>query len=239
MTISKSKIRVGISSCLLGERVRWDGEDRRDVHARTLRRYFEWVLVCPEVEAGMGVPREPVSLIGPPGKVRMRGRETNQDWTAAMLRYARRRVRRLESENLCGYLFKYRSPSCGIARVPIHTAAGEPAWHGAGLFARTFCEHFPLIPVEDEDRLKHAAIRKNFMLRVFSYSRLRAFLKTRYSSQRLRDFHKKNVKLIASHSVRHAAALAQLIAHAKRLSPPILKQRYGALFMEALSPKMS
>ena len=152
--------RIGISQCLLGEPVRYDGGHKLDsVLIETLGRYVEWVPVCPEVEVGLGTPREPMHLVGDLHAPRLITINTGVDHTDAMNRFAQQRVHELEALNLSGFVFKSASPSCGIGEVPLET----------GLFARAFMAHFPLIPVEDESRLHDPQAIKNFLERVRSY----------------------------------------------------------------------
>ena len=167
-----SRPRVGISSCLLGEKVRYDGAHKRDSNLiRTLGRRVAWVRVCPEVEIGMGVPREPVRLVGRGRRARMAGRASGEDWTARMNAFARRRVRGLARLRLSGYVFKARSPSCGIERVKLFGGVGRPPLGGVGLFARVVMEAMPRLPVEDEERLVDPARREAFIERVLIYFR--------------------------------------------------------------------
>ncbi len=163
-------LRIGISQCLLGDHVRYDGGHKRDaLLADTLSEFVEWVPVCPEVEAGLGVPREPMRLEGTVSSPRLVTITTNVDHTAAMHRFSARRLRELERLNLSGYVFKARSPSCGIGKVPLANAQGIETPEGVRLFAQAFMTHFPLIPVEDEDRLHDPQILKNFLERVSDY----------------------------------------------------------------------
>jgi len=166
--------RVGISQCLLGDNVRYDGGHKLDsVLIETLGRYVEWVPVCPEVEVGLGTPREPMQLVGDRHAPRLITINTRMDHTEAMNRFARQRVRELEALNLSGFVFKSASPSCGIREVPLFNTQGIETHDGVGLFARAFMEHFPLIPVEDEDRLHDPQVLKDFLERVFDYRKSR------------------------------------------------------------------
>ncbi|HSS37164.1 MAG TPA: DUF523 domain-containing protein [Polyangia bacterium] len=177
--MSTERVRVGVSSCLLGEPVRFDGQHKRDAFlVDELGKHVEWVPVCPELEVGMGVPREPVRLIrlrAAPG-VRMVGVKTGDDWTARMQRFVAARVRALDGEELSGFVLKAKSPSCGMTRVNVYDGdkadrAPEPA--GAGLFAAALMRRFPNLPVEDEGRLCDARLRETFIERLFAYARLR------------------------------------------------------------------
>ncbi len=228
-------IRIGISSCLLGEQVRWDGGHKRDAYIHDLLgRYFEWVPVCPELEVGMGVPREPIHLARNDGKQRLVGVQSGKDWTAAMRRYALRRVRQLERLDLSGYLLKKDSPSCGMERVRVHPARGPASRNGVGAFARVLMAEMPLLPVEEEGRLHDPSLRENFIERVFAYRRLRDWMNEGCTRSGLVVFHTAHKLLVLSHSPSHYRELGRLVAGAKQHTPLRLGKLYAALFMEAL-----
>ena len=163
-------VRIGISACLLGQRVRYDGDHKRhDWLTDELGPQVTWVPVCPEVEVGMGVPREPIVLID---DGRLLGVETGRDSTAAMQEYAAERVARLHDENLSGYVFKSKSPSCGIASVKVYTGASETepvATNGRGLFAAALMARYPDLPVAEERDLDDPARRSAFVEQVVNY----------------------------------------------------------------------
>ncbi len=166
--------RVGISQCLLGDNVRYDGGHKLDsVLIETLGRHVEWVPVCPEVEVGLGTPREPMQLVGDRHAPRLVTINTGVDLTEAMNRFARQRVRELEALNLSGFVFKSASPSCGIRQVPFFNTQGIETQEGVGLFARAFMAHFPEMPVEEESRLHDPQTLKNFLERVLAYRKTR------------------------------------------------------------------
>ena len=166
--------RVGISQCLLGDNVRYDGGHKRDsVLIETLGRHVEWVPVCPEVEVGLGTPREPMRLVGDLNAPRLVTINTRLDHTDTMLRFARQRVRELEALKLSGFVFKSASPSCGISTVPLVNEQGTETTDGVGLFARAFMEHFPLMPVEEESRLHDPRAVKHFLDKVLRYHKSR------------------------------------------------------------------
>jgi uncharacterized protein YbgA (DUF1722 family)/uncharacterized protein YbbK (DUF523 family) len=234
----KSRIKVGVSSCLLGEKVRWDGDHKRDETVKKLLgKIFEWVPTCPEVEIGMGIPRETVQLTGNPKAPRMIGNTTGTDWTQRMNRYANKRSRKLAKMDVCGYIFKSRSPSCGIARIKVTDNNGKATSKGHGLFAESFMRQCALVPVEDEDRLHDARIRENFITRVFAYRRLTLLLNGRVSRKALVEFHNAHKYLLMAHSRKHEAALGKLVANAKQYSPSELKRRYTEGFMQTLTFK--
>ena len=171
MTIARP-LRIGISQCLLGDPVRYDGGHKRDaLLADTLSQQVEWVPLCPEVEAGLGVPREPMQLEGTATSPRLVTITTKVDHTDTMARFSRRRVRELAALDLSGFVFKARSPSCGIGRVPLVSAQGVETPEGVGLFAQALIKRFPLLPVEDEDRLHDPQILKDFLKRASDYRR--------------------------------------------------------------------
>ena len=158
------KIKLGISMCLLGENVRWNAGHKLDPYlTQTLGRFVEYVPICPEVEAGFGVPRESMRLTGNPDAPRLVTFKTKQDCTDQMLNWAKKRVKELVNNDLCGFIFKSGSPSSGMIRVKVYTDKGIPVKKGVGLFAREFMKQFPLIPVEDDGRLHDPIIRENFI----------------------------------------------------------------------------
>lgn len=229
-------LRIGISRCLLGDLVRYDGAHKRDsLLADTLSRYVEWVPVCPEVEIGLGTPREAMRLVGKVDSPRLITITTGVDHTHAIEHFSRRRVRELEALDLSGYVFKKDSPSCGAERVRVYNQHGMPSRNGIGLFARAFTEHFPLLPVEEEGRLNDPVLRENFIERVFCYRRWRDFIRTRLTRKALIDFHTRHKYLLLAHSRVHYQALGRLVSEATRYAPADLTLCYGAQLMEALA----
>jgi uncharacterized protein YbbK (DUF523 family) len=165
-------VRIGISQCLLGEHVRHDGGHKCDgLLLEALGRYVEWVPVCPEVEIGLGTPREPMRLVGNLRAPRLVTINTGADHTDAMNRFARQRVRELEALDLSGFVFKSDSPSCGIGGVPLFSAQGMETSDGVGLFAQAFMEYFPDMPVEEESHLHDPQAVKDFLERARAYRR--------------------------------------------------------------------
>lgn len=229
------KIRIGISSCLLGEQVRYDGGHKHDRFLTDgLGPYVEWVPVCPELEVGMGVPREAVRLMGPAEAPRMVGIDSGTDWTAKMNAYSGRRVARLGALGLSGYVLKSKSPSCGMERVKLYGPKGMATKDGVGLFARALLGGQPLLPVEEEGRLNDPHLRDNFIVRVFAFHRLRKLAEGKFSVGKLVGFHTAEKYLLLAHSPKHYRALGQLVAGAKGAPAEELKERYTTLFMECL-----
>ncbi len=167
--MGKEKIRIGISRCLLGEKVRYDGGHKLDHYlTETLGRHVEWVPVCPEVEYGLPVPREPMQLVGDPEAPRLVTRDSGIDHTAGMQKWAGTRLELPEMEGLRGFIFKSKSPSSGLRGVKVFSSSGLPVGEGMGIFAAAFVKHFPLLPVEDDLSLHDPVLRKNFIERIFS-----------------------------------------------------------------------
>lgn len=171
----ETTLKIGISACLLGEPVRYDGGHKLDHFlVETLGRFVSFVPVCPETECGLGVPRETMRLTGDPASPRLMTIHSGQDLTARMESWAARRVKELAGENLCGFIFKSRSPSSGMERVKVYAdTGGAPTKTGVGLFAKEFMTRFPLLPVEDEGRLHDPVLRENFITRIFVLKRWR------------------------------------------------------------------
>lgn len=234
----ETRIRLGVSACLLGERVRFDGGHKLDRFiTETLGQFVDYVPVCPEVECGLGVPREPMRLVGHPARPRLVTTRTGVDHTERMEKWARKRVAELEKENLCGFIFKSKSPSSGMERVPVYDANGVPSKTGVGIFARAFMEHFPLLPVEDEGRLHDMKLRENFLERVFTLKRWRDMLAEGRTRGNLVAFHTRHKLLLLAHSPKHYQEMGRLVARAKELRPDELFPRYEALLMEAMRLK--
>lgn len=231
-------IRIGISSCLLGEKVRYDGGHKHDRFiTETLGQFFEWVPVCPEVECGLPVPREAMRLVGDPEAPRLLTIRSGVDHTERMLRWARSRVVALEVERLSGFIFKSKSPSSGMERVRVYNEHGVPSPRGVGLFARAFREHFPLLPTEEDGRLHDLPIRENFIERVFALARWRELVDGRPGRGELVAFHAANKLLLYAHSPALLRELGRLVAGAKAVATRALLGRYQELFMRALAQR--
>ncbi|WP_027715858.1 DUF523 and DUF1722 domain-containing protein [Desulfuromonas sp. TF] len=235
----EDKIRIGISACLLGEKVRFDGGHKLDRFlAYTLGEYVDYVPVCPEVEVGLPTPREALRLVrGEAGEARLVFSRSGGDITARMTDWARRRVRDLEGEGLCGFIFKAKSPSSGMERVKLYDRNGVPKKEGVGIFARVFMEHFPLLPVEEEGRLHDPRLRENFIEAVFTFRRWRDCRKDGLDAGRLVDFHTRHKLLLMAHSVEHYRRMGKLVAEAGKRPLSELFEEYQRLLMEAMRLK--
>ena len=230
---ASEKISVGISSCLLGEKVRFDGNHKHDAFITgTLGRFFDFVPLCPELAIGMGVPRPPIRLTGEPQAPRAVGvKDPSMDVTAALTAYGRRMA--LELEGISAYIFKGKSPSCGMQRVKVY-GEGVPSTRGVGLYAREIMARQPLLPVEEEGRLGDPVLRENFIARVFAYRRWQALLASGFSVGKLVEFHAIHKYVLMTHGPVSYRALGRLVAEAKSQRPGALCERYGAEFMAAL-----
>ena len=230
-------IRIGISACLLGQPVRFDGGHKRDAFlTETFGRFVEWVPVCPEVECGFGTPREAMRLVRVERGVRLLTVKSGIDLTAPMERFSRSRVSALASEDLSGYVLKKDSPSCGLERVKVY-GHGAPVRGGRGLFAAVLVDAFPHLPLEEEGRLADPRLRDNFVERVFAYWRLRGLFAWRWTVGDLVRFHTAHKLLLLAHAPEGYRRLGRLVAGARRIPRRGLEQRYVAGFMQVLAQR--
>jgi len=229
--------RLGISACLLGDQVRFDGGHKRDPFlVEILSPHVCWVRVCPEVEVGMGTPRETLRLERRDGRaIRMVTTRTGIDHTGAMSAWARKRLTELEREQLSGYVLKKDSPSCGMERVKVFDASGMPERTGRGIFAEALLQRFPNLPVEEEGRLSDPRLRENFIERVFAYQRLRRFFAGRWSIGGLVAFHTSHKMSLLSHSTARYQELGRLVASAAGMPRAELRGAYESRFMRTLA----
>jgi uncharacterized protein YbgA (DUF1722 family)/uncharacterized protein YbbK (DUF523 family) len=228
-------IRIGVSSCLLGNAVRYDGGHKRDAFLTdTFGGYVEWVPVCPELELGLGVPRPSMRLERRGDEVRLIVPRTGADHTVAMRRYAATRVAALAEVALCGYILKKDSPSCGMERVKVHEGTAVPTRRGRGMFAEILVQRYPHLPVEEEGRLCDPRLRENFVERVFAYHRLQLLFAPRWTPAHLVAFHTQHKLQLLAHSPAAYARLGRLVATSKAMPRATLRARYAAEFMDAL-----
>jgi uncharacterized protein YbbK (DUF523 family)/uncharacterized protein YbgA (DUF1722 family) len=232
---SASPIRIGISSCLLGQAVRYDGGHKLDAFLiGTLGAFVEWVPVCPEVECGLPVPREPMRLVEASKGLRLMTVRSGVDHTERMAIWTRKKLRELDRLDLSGFVFKSRSPSSGLRGAKIFSSRGRPLGTGPGLFARAVTDRFPLIPLEDEERLQSEARRSGFIERVFVYRRWRDFLRSDGTRAGLAVFHEDHRLLIMAHGPGNYIRLEVLLRAPTRVGRRSLLDRYGSLLMEGL-----
>jgi uncharacterized protein YbgA (DUF1722 family)/uncharacterized protein YbbK (DUF523 family) len=231
-------LKIGISACLLGENVRWNGGHALNRFvAHTLGRFVSFVPVCPEVECGLGVPRETLRLVGTVDSPRLVTSKTGIDHTERMQTWAEGRLDQLAQEDLCGFIFKKDSPSSGLLRVKVYNDKGQPVKNGVGMFARAFTERFPRIPVEEEGRLNDPKLRENFIEQIFALKEWRDTLAGGKSMGRLVAFHTRQKMLILSHSQKHYREMGKLVAAGKQTAPTLLYDQYEALLLDALRLK--
>ena len=234
----EAKIRLGVSSCLLGEKVRFDGGHKLDRFlTETLSRFVEFVPVCPEVEMGLPTPRETLRLVGEPESQRLVFSKSGEDITDRMAAWANKRVAELEKEELCGFIFKSKSPSSGMERVKLYDRNGVPNKQGVGLFARAFMEHFPLLPVEEDGRLHDPGLRDNFIETIFTLKRWREALQKGATRGVLVEFHTRHKLLLLSHSTEIYRQMGKLVADAKAMEEQTLFDCYLGLLTKGLRLK--
>ena len=229
-------LRIGVSSCLLGNAVRYDGGHKRDGFlVETFGRYVDWVPVCPEVELGLGIPRPTLRLERAGDDVRLVMPTRGEDYTAAMRAYAEKRVARLGADELCGYVLKKDSPSCGMERVKVYDGNRAPLRRGRGLFAAALLRRFPNLPVEEEGRLNDPVLRENFVERVFAYRRLRQFFAARWRMGDLVALHTAHKLQLMAHAPQAYAALGRLVAGATSVGRAEVQASYETAVMRALA----
>ena len=229
------KIKLGISSCLLGENVRYDGGHRLDRFLRdTLGKYADFVPVCPEVECGLSIPREAMRLVGDPEDPRLMTRKTIIDHTGRMKKWTAKRLRELAREDLRGFIFKSRSPSSGMTGVKVYDESGTRIRKGTGLFAGAFMDRFPVLPVEDDGRLHDSGLRENFIERIFTYDRWRNMESSGRTAGKLVEFHARHKYLILSHGRKTLKELGTLTARAGKIPAGELYHSYITTLMEGM-----
>lgn len=242
--------RVGVSSCLLGQAVRYDGGHARDRFLTDrLSRYVEWVPVCPEVEVGMGVPRPALHLVAVElqagernvreGGLRLVSPRDGRDHTDAMTSYARRRAAALREAGLSGYVFKSRSPSCGLFRLPIYSHGRVSRRDARGLFSGEMLRAMPRLPAEEEGRLNDPVLRENFVERVFAHARLRDLFAGPWRLADLADFHARHKLQLLAHDPARLRRLGRLVANGAALERDDLSGEYADGFLDALATPAS
>lgn len=235
MKNSEDRPKLGISTCLLGKNVRYDGGHKLDRYLNdVVGQFVDWVPVCPEVECGMTVPREAMRLVGDPENPKLVTIRTGVDKTEQMKSWAETRLDQLEKENLCGYIFKSKSPSSGMRGVKVYDKNNVPSKKGVGIFARAFMERFPEMPVEDEGRLNDANLRENFIERIFVYRRWQHYVETDGSRKGFVDFHTDHKLLVMAHSPVLLRELGALVAQVKHEEKSELHRQYLKSLMKAL-----
>lgn len=229
------KLKLGISSCLLGHKVRYDGGHKYDAWlVETLGQYVDYVPVCPEAGCGMSIPREALRLVGTKDDYRLITVKTGIDYTDQMLEFSYETLKRLESEQLCGYVFKSKSPSSGMERVKVYPPHGGAAGKtGVGIWAREFMRAYPLLPVEEEGRLHDPVLRENFIERIFIMQRWWKMINSKPRAGDLVKFHTIHKYLIMAHSPQHYREMGKLVAAIRDLPFKQVLMNYLELLMTA------
>ncbi len=231
-------IKIGISACLLGHKVRYNGGHQHDRFITdTLGEFMEFVPVCPETECGLGVPRETLRLVGDPANPRLATSKTGIDHTDRMKSWAAKKIKELQKEGLLGFIFKSKSPSSGMERVRVYGEGKSVYQNGVGIYARAFMEGFPLLPVEEDGRLHDIALRENFIETIFVCQRWKELQTACKSLGCLVNFHTDHKLQIMSHSVKHYQDMGRFVAHGKDQPLPELLQTYEEKLMEAMRLK--
>lgn len=234
----EARIKLGISACLLGRNVRYNGSHSRDAFLTdTLAAYVDFFPVCPEVECGFPVPRETMRLVGDPESPRLRTSNSGQDHTDRMQAWCSKRVRELEELDLHGFIFKKGSPSSGMERVKVYAANGMPSNRGIGMFARAFMHHFPLLPVEEDGRLHDPLLRENFVEAIFVLKRWRESLLPQPSRGRFVEFHAQHKLLLMAHSPQHMRMMGKMLADIKHFALKDFRSLYEQQLIETLRLK--
>jgi uncharacterized protein YbgA (DUF1722 family)/uncharacterized protein YbbK (DUF523 family) len=230
------QLKIGIAKCLLGENVRFDGGHKLDRYLRdVLGQYVRFVPVCPEVECGLPIPREALRLVGDPEAPRLVTSKTGRDYTDQMQTWAATRLDELAEDKLCGYIFKYGSPSSGMSRVKVYPEqGGPPSMKGRGMFAAMFMDRFPLLPVEDDGRLNDPGLRENFIMRIFTVHRWQTMLQNGLTPKALVDFHTRHKILVMAHNVQAYRDLGKLVALAGSEELPSLARDYYQRLLNGL-----
>ncbi|MFT7669805.1 MAG: hypothetical protein ACI8X5_002512 [Planctomycetota bacterium] len=233
-------LRLGVSSCLLGEEVRFDGGHKRNRFVSdVLGAWVEWVPVCPEVEVGMGIPRPTIHLEGKKEAPRLLAPSTGEDFTEPMNSYADRKLGELDILGLDGYVLKSKSPSCGMERISLYKNGMKGERNGVGLFAAKLMERMPQLPIEEEGRLNDPLLRENFVERILCRSRWRQALRLGLTRKRLVHFHTAHKLLLRAHDETGYRNLGTLVGSAGTISDEELFAQYELVFQSCLRTKTS
>ena len=228
---------IGISSCLLGQKVRYDGTAKRNSWlVDQFGKHVDYRPICPEMAIGMPTPRPPIRLVGTSEDIRVVGvDDPSVDVTGQLEDFALSTAGQLQS--ISAYVFMSKSPSCGMERVKVYNEKGMPSKSGTGIFAGIFKAHFPLLPVEDEGRLHDPVLRENFIESIFALKRWREVTARKRTIGGLVEFHTRNKLLILSHSPKHYREMGKRVADGKRTPVDRLFSEYEAMLLEALRLK--
>jgi uncharacterized protein YbgA (DUF1722 family)/uncharacterized protein YbbK (DUF523 family) len=236
---TRNKIVIGISSCLLGHKVRFDGNHKEQrLITHKLSKIFEFVPTCPEMAIGLGAPRTPIHLTGDENTQRLVNiRDESIDVTHQLVEFGRKRA--TELSHISGYIFKKGSPSCGLFNVKIYKSETQVLNSGMGLFAREMIKANPLLPVEEEGRLNDDNLRTNFLQRVEIYHRWQQLIATGISKKSLLDFHTQHKYTLLAHCASSYRSLGRLLANTGKTDLNTLSNQYISILMEGLKQPSS
>jgi uncharacterized protein YbgA (DUF1722 family)/uncharacterized protein YbbK (DUF523 family) len=238
-SVSK-KPTIGVSACLLGHNVRYDGGHKRDSFITdSLQQYVEYLPICPETAIGLGVPRPTIRLVGDPDHPRLVGvADSSEDYTDKMQQFTLSQSAYLTP--LCGYILKKNSPSCGMLRVKVFSDQNQHAIRkGSGIFAKALMQNLPTLPVEEEGRLNDPVFRENFINRIFVYHRWQMLQQRSFSAADLIAFHTDHKYLVMAHSQAAYQKLGRLLATLGDNDLQISAGRYIAELMPTLKRRVS
>jgi len=236
---SDKKILIGISSCLLGEKVRFDGQHKMDRYiVDILGQYVDFFPVCPEVESGLTIPRESMRLVSTDRGIRLITNKTKTDMTDMMQKFSEKKLDNLVKKPICAFIFKSRSPTSGMTRVKVYPEnGGAPRNSGTGIFSDMFMKKFPHIPVEDEGRLNDPQLRENFIERLFAYKRWTDMLCHSRTPAGLLDFHQRHKLILMAHSPVHYKAAGKITGNLKKKKMDSILEEYIENFTEGMKLK--
>ena len=229
------RIILGVSSCLIGEKVRFNGGHKRDNYlCDFLANYVDFLPICPEVAIGLGVPRPAIRLVGDPKNPHLVNSNNSQaDYTLKMLDFAQSAMKQLKG--ISGYILKSQSPTCGLKRVKIYQSKGQAPKLGQGLYARLLVEQFPYLPIEEEGRLNDPTLRENFIERIFIYHDWQTSIKAGLTANSLVDFHSRHKLTLMAHHPIKSRELGRLVSQVDKRDLSELAAQYLPIFMGILS----
>ncbi|NWB98918.1 DUF1722 domain-containing protein [Pseudomonas gingeri] len=228
------KPRIAVSACLMGIEVRYNGGHKESrLCSRSLSEHFDFIPLCPEAAIGLGIPREPIRLVGDPQQPRAVGSvHAETDVTQPLADYGQRMA--AELTDICGYIFMQKSPSCGLERVKVYQDNGRPAEDGRGIYAQAFCAKHPDLPVEEDGRLNDAVLRENFLTRVFAYAAWQTLCQAGLSRRSLTEFHARYKYLLMAHNPLQYKVLGHLLGSMGKADAETIGPRYFSQLMAAL-----
>lgn len=238
ISIMKTKITIGVSSCLLGNNVRWEGDHNANkIIINQIGRYFELYPICPEVEIGMGVPREPVNLEGDKDNPSMIAKYSRKEWTSEMKKYSREKIAQFNKERISGFILKSNSPSCGLAKIPIYGNIGRPPKAGIGLFAKAIMRYNEFIPIVDEKPINDKNLRNLFIARSYIFHDLKRLFKKKLARNRLNKFVDDYSDIFSTGDIGNTENIKNIVISARDLGSPRFKQQFYSSVMRLLNTK--